>query len=224
MTRLTLALALVLALAPVALAQDQKAPKKEATERDTDAALKEALDERCPTFKADSAAPRDVIAALGDLARIDIVVDSSAAAAVDAKDAAVTFIATEITTKAVLEKLTTKLKLAYQVWHGAVWITAKDKPIKEEPEVKPSPGLKKRLDTQKLSLNLDGTKLSDVVDVLEQLTQQSFSYDASVKADDIKLTVRLVDQTVADALAIICRIAGLKLDEDQGLNVFKKAS
>jgi hypothetical protein len=214
---LRLSLAILLSLAPLALAQDTK-------ERDSDTTLKEVLDERSLTFKLDEAPCPAFFEFLRAQAEIDVVVDATSAGAVAAVGSNLTFVSRDLKLKAVFDKVATKLGVSWQVWHGAVWITEKGKTIKEEPRLKPSQGLAKRLAEQKVTFDLDGRTLTEVADTLEQLTDQSFSIDEKVKGDQVKVTLHLTDANLGDALAALCRLAGVELEAKDNLNVFKKRS
>ncbi|HZU98534.1 MAG TPA: hypothetical protein VFF73_17645 [Planctomycetota bacterium] len=210
-----LSVALVLVLAPLALAQDTK-------ERESDTTVKDALEERSLTFKLDETPCPAFFEFLRSQADIDVVVDATSANAVAAVGSNLTLISRDLKLKDIFDKVATKLGVGWQVWHGAVWLTEKGKKIQEEPRVKPSNGLAKRLAEQKVTLDLDDKSLTYVADTLEQLTEQSFSIDEKVKGDQVKVTLHLSEANLADAMAALCRLAGVELEAKDNLNVFKK--
>ncbi len=211
MNRLVFALALA-ALVP-ALAQEKKPDSKP----DPNAEVKKSLDEKKLTFNFDGTSLKDAFDFVTDFTGVSVVVDASAAKAV--ADAKVTLKKSDVTAGNALDLLDESAKLAHQVWHGVVLITKKDEKV-AEPEIKPTDGLKKVLATKKVTLNFDDTPIADVVAFLGDLTGEKFQVDKKV---DLKVSLKLKDASVGDAVAILCRAGNLKVVAENGENVFKNA-
>jgi type II secretory pathway component GspD/PulD (secretin) len=109
-------------------------------------------------------------------------------------------------------------KTTYTIYAGVVYVTTKDKGQKEPPKAKLSAAIKKKLG-MKLSLNLDQTSLKDVAEVLGDLTTVKFEV---AKGLDVNVTATLKDASITDALDLLCRLTGSKLEADGETNVFKK--
>ncbi len=128
----------------------------------------------------------------------------------------------DLLTKNALGLIEANAKLEHHVFHGVILITKKDEKV-AEPEIKPTESMKKSLATKRVTVNFNETPLSEVVPFLSDLSGDNFKVSPKVDAENVKLSFQVRDVSLGDAVAIICRLTGLTLGVDSGVNKFKPA-
>jgi type II secretory pathway component GspD/PulD (secretin) len=225
--KLAFVLASLVALSCPVFAQEKKEePKKEEPKKDDkkpedpNAAIKKRLDGQKLTVNFDDTPLAEVMEFLHELTSVSFVFSKDARA--KTADAKVKLKEKDALLKAILDKALGGQKLAYEVWKGVIFVSAKDEK-KDVPSVKLEGDAKKKLEGKRLTLNFPDTPLSEVLQFLGDFSGVKFSAGEKVDAEKTSVAVKLKDCVAADALAIICRATGLKaVTKDGGVVLEKK--
>lgn len=209
MTRILMA-ALVAAITLLAVAPPARAGDPEPG---TDAYVQKTIDSRRVTLNFPDVPIQDVFQFLQDITGITVVLDP----ALDA-EAPVTLQVKDQKLRSALNHIVAALgaDATYEVWRGTIFITSKSQPKPAPKDLPEAEG--KKLAAKKVTVNFPDSPLADVVRFLSDI-QGPDGVKLSV-APGVEKSVRLKmkDATIADVLAVICRVYELDAaKEGEGL-------
>jgi type II secretory pathway component HofQ len=205
--RNAIAILLLLALSAPVLADKDAAAERDETVRKT-------LDDRKVTLNFDDTPLDDVLGFLRDITGLDIITDP----AVDLTST-VNLRLKDIKLRSALDLvLASQEDLMYDVWRGTVFITVATDPLPAPPEAKLTEAARKLAAERKLTLNFPDVPLRDVILFMQDITGLNF---AVAEGFNPNVSLRVKDIPLGDALDLICRLTGAKVEATGDVNVVK---
>ncbi|MCO5166058.1 MAG: hypothetical protein M9894_06785 [Planctomycetes bacterium] len=202
-------LLVLVALAPAA-AQDKPSPPQapvatDDPEQAARAEIEAGLDRRL-SVRFDATPLEEVVAFVQDLTGLNVALDPEAAAV----DHPVTLALQDVTLRAVLDQALAGSGVQMRVWSGALVLTRGGKDLGDPPRPGNGPAAQAAAG-RRLSLELSGTPLAEVLDFLGEVTSLDVvvAADAQRRVDDAAVRLRLRDVSLGQALTLVTHLHGL---------------